>query len=340
LKKTKTILMGLDLGSTCVKAVAVELGYDPPRLLHVGIAEHFRGQGDKGMRTAIEKAISPFGDRNSCCALSVGGPSVAVRRMDFPLMSAEELAGAIHLEASEIVALDLEHALTDFDIIRGGSEKRPKAEVIFAAVGKDIVNSRVSVVEECGFNPTVMDVDALAALSCVLMHVGKEKTAAVVNIGARYTNIAIGRDESIPFVRDVEIAGDSYTHAIQNATGLGVIEAESLKKEGIQSQSQEVFDAVGMTTETLLREVKRSIQYYESRPDGTKVEELYFCGGGSRLAGLSEAFIEALGIPVLIWNPFLVLGVDHREIDVSIIERDGPAFGVAVGLALREDAVA
>ena len=340
MKKTKTILLGLDLGSTCVKAVVVDMGYDPPRLLHVGIAEHFRGQGDKGTKTAIERAAGHHGDRSSGVVLSVGGPSVAVRRMDFPMMTPDELGGAIHLEASEIVAFDLDNAFTDFDVIQTGRDKRPKAEVIFAAVGQDVVNSRVSLAEECGFTPTVMDVDALAALSCVLMHVGEEKTAAIVNIGARYTNIAIGREGCIPFVRDVEIAGDSYTHAIQNATGLGVIEAESLKKAGLQGQAREVFEAVGMTTETLLREVKRSIEYYESRPDGTKVAELYFCGGGSRLAGLIEAFMDALGIPVLIWNPFLVLSVDHRQVDVSIIEKDGPAFSVAVGLALREDAVA
>ena len=62
------------------------------------------------------------------------------------------------------------------------------------------------------------------------------------------------------------------------------------------------------------------------------MERIYLSGGSSRLTDLKEKVQETLGLPVEEWNPLATLASDS---DPQQMKSMGPAFAIALGLALR-----
>jgi type IV pilus assembly protein PilM len=85
----------------------------------------------------------------------------------------------------------------------------------------------------------------------------------------------------------------------------------------------------------LVTELRRSLAYYRSRPQGQDVSRLILCGGTAALPGL-ERFLQAqLGLPVELANPLAYVQVAAR-VDPAYVQQIGPVMPVSLGLAVRE----
>jgi len=330
-RKNSEFLVGLDIGSHSVKVVQLNGSPEQPQIKHFAV-ERYDSEGPEGIEDGVERALAQSGVSSRKAACSIAGPSVAVRYLQFPKMSMEELRGAVWWEGEQVIPFSMDDVFMDFQILRE-EEGRGMLDVLFVAGSRELVNGRGALVRECGLELRVLDVDGLASVNGLSVEEGE--AVGVADIGARVTNLSIVDDRGIPFVRDILIAGDSLTEAISGAMEISFSEAETLKTEDAHSLSPQAVDKMEVQIRRLTEEIGTSLRYYGSRQEGdgvggVAVGRLLLTGGSSRLPLLGPLMSDELGVDVEIWNPLAGMGSDEAAAHGSVLS-------VALGLARRKD---
>jgi len=332
-------LIGLDIGSSSVKALQFSSDTGRLKLEHaalVGIESN--GNWRDATAKAIHDAISQIGKYREVAA-SVAGPSVAVRHLRFPRLSPDELKGALWWEGAQVIPFDMEDVFTDFQVMGNRENETERLDVLFVAAARQVVNDRISLLRECGLEPRVIDVDSLAILNCFLETVGIRGNGpvAILNIGARLTNLAIVNDNSTPFIRDIMTAGNDFSQAVAEAMDIPFPQAERLKTEEIRSIPSHAVDLMESKIRGLIEELTGSFKYYQAKEAGGEPKTVFLTGGTTGLPYLRSLISDELGLPVRLWNPLENAKIDHGEFDQPFIREIGPFMAVAAGLALRKN---
>jgi type IV pilus assembly protein PilM len=329
-------LVGLDIGSTSVKLV--ELSGEPGSFLleNIAVVAVPEGASSSAYEQAISLVLEGKDLQTERVATSISGRKVAVRGMKFPALAEKELEGAIRYEGSQVIAFDIDDSYADHCVVKSSDSGTESMNVLFVAARKEAVDGRTSLLETTGLEPRVVGVDALVLLDALLEREDLPDTFGVVNMGAVNTSIGITRLNSVPFVRDIDIAGISYTTEIAAALSIELDEAEKLKITGIEKEP-EAYRAAEMVTRRLVKELSRSLIYYQTRNNDSPVTELFLCGGASGLAGVRESIAEMLNVRVTNWSPLEYVGIDDDRFDAEAVKRLSPVASLAAALAMKQD---
>ncbi len=329
-------LIGLDIGSRSVKLVELSGRAPEFELEGIGVSVVDDDESDAAFEHAISSVLEAGTLDTKRVATSVCGPNVAVRSFRFPQLSRSELEGAVWYEGSQVIAFGIQEAYVDFSVLREPSEEGLMTEVLFVAVKKENVDFKTRVLETAGLEPRVVGVDALVLLEALLLDQGLPETVGIIDIGGGRSSIGITKRDSPPFVRDIEIAGDSFTEAVASVLGVSHSEAEQIKLADAQSIPG-VARAMETATQRLVAEVRRSLVYYQTRQHGSTVDAMFVCGGASRLPGLPEAIAASTGVDVRTWSPFERVHVDDGRFDRTSVEELAPSMSLAAALAMQQE---
>lgn len=144
-----------------------------------------------------------------------------------------------------------------------------------------------------------------------------EEVKGFVNIGASAYDLAIGRvgkpAGNLMFVRTVPTGGDEMTKAVMRSTNIDSFQdAERIKAsstqllsfnfdfEGESQINQEASTAVTEVADKIISEIRRSLDFFITQPDGMAIDTLVLTGGQAQLPGFDAYFEEKLTIPVSI----------------------------------------
>ncbi len=345
--KSKSII-GLDIGSTCVKAVECAVKSKGIEMVRVGVAKlppeaivqgAFLNSG--AVVSAIQEAVASAGIKAKHVATAVSGHSVIVKKISLPSMTREELDESIRWEAEQYIPFDINEVNLDFQIVEG-SEADGQMDVLLVAAKKDLIDDYVQVIADAGLTPTVIDVAAFAVENA--FHANYETSpddvVALVNIGSQVVNINIVSRGAPAFTRDISTGGNAYTEEIQKALSVSWEEAERMKIGGNRHEEsqdvvpQEVEDAIRQVTDTVLGEISRSLDFFAATAAESRINRVYLAGGGSQVSGLEAAFQGKTNLPVERLNPFARV-VPASSLDARMLDDLGPGLAVATGLALR-----
>jgi len=294
-----------------------------------------RGEGPC-YQEAIASVLETAGVTTKRVATSVCGAHVAVRGFKFPKLTPRELDGAVWYEGSQVIPFDIREAYVDYSILPQARADEGKTDVLFVAVSRPEVDARLAVLRASGLEPRVVTVDALALLEAVLGEPDLPETVAVLNIGATNASIGITRGKSLPFIRDIEIAGNTYTQAVAQA--LGVTHAEAEQAKIVESaRNPMVIYAIESVTRQLAGELSRSLMYYQTRDHGSKADVIYLCGGCSQLPGLADAIAETTETTVRPWSALDRVKIDESRFDRAAVNELAAFVSLAAALASKED---
>jgi Tfp pilus assembly PilM family ATPase len=180
-----------------------------------------------------------------------------------------------------------------------------------------------------------------------LDEMGFEEIQAYVNLGASLMDLAIpspGPSRMIGFTRSVPLAGNEMDRAIRDKAGLEDIgQARAIKeREAVilatdheidgdpDSVNMSASEAATAIADRIIGELRRSLDYYISQPDGVAVDNIVLSGGLARMRFLAGYISEKMGVPVSIAEP---QGERLRMPD-NAPDSFAP-FALAVGLALQ-----
>jgi len=345
--KSKSII-GLDIGSSSVKAVECAVRNKRVELLHVGVAPippeaivqgAFLNSG--AIVDAIREAIDSAGIKTRQVATAVSGHSVIVKKISLPSMTREELEESIRWEAEQYIPFDINEVNLDFQILHG-AEMEGQMDVLLVAAKKDLIDDYVHVITDAGLQPVVIDVAAFAVENAFEANydLKSEDVVALVNIGSQVVNINIVAGGAPAFTRDISTGGAAYTEEIQKALSVSWDEAERMKiggkgeGEAQEVVPQEVEEAMRNVTDTVLGEISRSLDFFAATAAESRIGKVFLSGGGARVSGLDAAFQQKTNLPVERMNPLSRVTPASR-LDEEFLKEIAPSLGVGIGLALR-----
>jgi type IV pilus assembly protein PilM len=348
--RSKSII-GLDIGCSSVKAVALQPQSGGFKLIGFGFAElppEAIVQGSfmnaPEISRAIEEACSSIGGKTPAVAASVSGHSVIVKRISLPTQTEDELEETIRWEAEQYIPFDINEVNIDYQILQDDVGDG-QMDVLLVAVKKDLIDDYMSVISDAGRSLAVMDVDAFAVGNMYEHCYEPEEgiVTALVDIGASVINMNVMHGTIPVFTRDITTGGNQYTEEIQKTLNISFDEAERIKVGGRPGEvskdvvPQEVQDAIREVSEQLLGEIQRSLDFYRATTSGAQIDRLILCGGAASVPGLDKLFEERIEIPVEIADPFRRIEIASRAGDEDVIRELAPALGVALGLAMRQE---
>ncbi|MBW3635602.1 MAG: type IV pilus assembly protein PilM [Armatimonadetes bacterium] len=136
---------------------------------------------------------------------------------------------------------------------------------------------------------------------------------------------AIGTDVEDDFGLGAPASGDDFA-----AFGAG------LGAAGASTDAATLYSLIYPPLEELSNEVRRSLEFHLGRyPDAT-ISRLVLLGGGAKLRNLDKFFIQMLGVPTTVANPFAHIAVQTPKLAPDYATENGPTCAVALGLALRD----
>ncbi len=341
-------LIGLDIGTSAVKAVVLKEQNRRYSLQNLGIAPLPPEVIVDGaimdasiVVEAIQRILTSQKIRVKNVAISVSGHSVIVKKITLPKMSQEELEDSIHWEAEQYIPFDIEDVNIDFHILENQADSGNEMEVILVAVKKEKVNDYTNLIRQANLNPMVVDVDGFALGNQYEINYGIEhdKVVALIDIGAGVMNINIMQGGNHMLYRDISIGGNQFTDAIQKELNVSFEQAERLKTgEKVDDINQEsVVEIVNSVAEDISHEIQRSIDYFKATSSTSGVDLVVLTGGCSKLRGgqIAKFLSDQLHVDVMIGNPFQGITVNEKKFDPVWIQEVAPLCAVAVGLAIR-----
>lgn len=337
-------IVGLDIGSSCIKAVELKkakgeiqvstLGVEP---LAADIVVDSMIVDSGSVSGAIAKIFNERKIKSKLVATSVSGHSVIVKKITTQTMSDADLAETINTEAAQHIPFDIADVNIDYQIL-SDDPTAPQMDVLLVAVKKDKILNYTNVLNLAGKTPAVVDIDAFALQNCYEYNYepAPGTTVALLNLGASVMNINIVKGATPLFTRDVSVGGNQYTDSLQKELDLSFDDAEALKlgqRVGTVSEDAKL-PILQQVTEIIVLEIQKTFDFFRATAAGEHIERIFLAGGSSKVPGLIEALRSEFSMPVEVLNPFQRISTANVG-EAELIDQNAGQLAVAVGLALR-----
>jgi type IV pilus assembly protein PilM len=215
-------LVGLDIGSYSIKAIELksrakeaEASFEVEKVALEFLPHDAIVEGTIMDSEAVVETIKMMFDENKISNkninIAVSGSSVIIKKISLPSMETEELAESIIWEARHNIPYPYEETSVDYAILRPSSGSEKKAlDILLVAAKKEKITNYSNVVLQARKNLEAIEVDAFAlqnAMEINYPELFRDKTTALINLGAHITNIIITERETPQLFRDLSIGG-------------------------------------------------------------------------------------------------------------------------------------
>jgi type IV pilus assembly protein PilM len=349
-------VIGLDIGTTHVRAAEIEFGSGGPTgkrqpevvqyaeaVLPPGAVRDGEVAEPSTVASVLKQLWAQAKFSHKDVVIGVGNQRVLVRDLDLPTMPLPQLRTSLPFQVQGLIPVAVEDALLDY--LPTSSTNGPNGPVtrgLLVAATKETVTANVTAVEMAGLRPVMVDLDAFAIARVQSRGIVGAETVAFVDVGARVTNVVVVSHGQPRFVRILPTGGQDVTDAVANALNIAQHDAEGLKREigvgfGVPPELAEAKEAITDVCASLVEAVRNTMTFYASSNPGAGVEQIIMTGGGAFLPGLGQYLASSSRLPVSIGQPLATLkvsrgvasGYDLAALQPTIAVPLGLAFGVA-----------
>jgi type IV pilus assembly protein PilM len=345
--------VGLDIGSSSVKAVVLKIGRKGTELMSFGI-EPLPPQTivdgmimDQGaIVDAIVRLKTTLGIKIKATATAISGHSVIVKKIQLPVISADELAEQIPIEVEQHFPFKRDEVDIDYQVVTpkdGNKNAAGAMEVILVAAKKDMIADYAQVLRDAKLQPVIMDVAAFSVQNAFEMAYADVKmpgAVALVHLGSAITHVNVISGGVSVFVRDVTVGGAAFTEELQRRLHVSYDEAEQLKvaagdPDSVRPPPPGFAEAMKEVAESTATKVQRSLDFFLASAPDVHLSRVMLSGGASKVAALAHEFEQRAKVPVEALDPFRKTAVDAAKLDPGFVKKHAGEAAVAVGLALR-----
>ena len=316
-------LLGLDIGSTAVKLVALGGSPSAPRIEACAVAPLPEPVAANNISdasivgAAIRDARRQAGSRARRAAVAV--PCAAAIAKTAALDAALDDAALeveVALEAERLMPFGADELALDFEPLHLNAADPATVDVLLVACRADNIAAREAALQEGGLRAALVDVETYclqrAANAWGAARDDDGGAVAILDAGAATVLLLVLEGGSVLFAREESFAGAS----LFETGGLSETRGESAYAE----------DVLGLA-ERLLRQ-------FASACPAHGIERLWFVGGGASSDHLVSLAKERLALDVAAANPFLNVALGGR-VNGDWLRAHAPSLATAFGLALR-----
>jgi type IV pilus assembly protein PilM len=340
--KAKKII-GLDIGTRFIKAVVLEK-IGAQYNLQAFACEPIQGDAFaerdikdfEAVSHALKKVKMALKNKNKLVAIAVSGSTVLSKIVYMePGQTDHELESQIELEADSLIPYPLNEVYIDFEQLSDSQTTNNKVEVLLSAVHKELVDRRITLLGEVGYEAKIVDVESYALGAAVVAFYPQkaDETLCCINIGASHLQMCAVRNGQVIYTKDHNFGMDALS---QDLSILYNQERSKIEQQLIDDTLPEIWkqDAYPMFLANLQQNINRALQVYISTTGESRPSSLLICGGSGYLKSLPEDLSTDLGIEVAPFNPFTNM-VIAENINQKELEQVSGQLIIAAGLASR-----
>jgi type IV pilus assembly protein PilM len=341
--------IGLDIGTSVVRAAELSFGRGGVCLerfgqlvLPEGAVRDGEVVDEASVANALRELWAATRFSHKRVVMGVANQRVIVRQLDLPWMPEQDLRASLPFQVQDFVPIAVEQSVLDFFPLEEYAAEDSGARMLrglLVAAARETVQTSVRCVERAGLKPTGVDLTSFAVLRAMGRQTGLDvETEALIDIGARITNIVVHSAGVPRFVRILLMGGQDVTDSVSERLGVPLDQAEGMKQQfaqlGVGEELTMVSTAVATTAQEFVDEIRGSLDYYGASNPGAPVERLVVSGGASRLVGLTDRLAATMRVPVVEGNPLSSLRIGNTGLDEHQLDFIKPLSAVPVGLAL------
>ncbi len=305
-------VVGLDIGTSMIKAVVLERRNDGLALKRIGYAETPRGALTNGVLTdsvAVSEQLrllfTDYGIRTRRIAVGTGGEKVLCQTERLGWRSPEERLALIEQSVASTIPYPIERAAVAFEEMEQPGEG--DGVLFWASAPLDHVDWLRETVALSGRLPAIVDMEACALANAIVYNYQPAADAASVllHVGTRKVIAGLLRGDRLDYGRCAPIPGQRPGERLVSFTDrvLGSIDS--------------FWDALNQRAKPL------------------RLQRLFISGGPLEVAGIGEALHSRYGLGVTEVDPFRRISCSTQVDSGALSADEGSTFSVAVGLALR-----
>jgi type IV pilus assembly protein PilM len=340
----RTPTVGLDIGSSAVRAVVLKKGRSSWSLVAAGeeaLPDNCIQDGatlePALVSGAVTRLIDSFRLKKARVAAALSGHAVIVKRLRLPNVDEGDLDDRIPWEAEQHIPFDLNDVQLDYRLVSTGTGSRGGVDVLVVAAKKERISERTMVIEHSGRTPAVLDVEAFALANAYQMNYPErnDELTAIVHVGRSGTIVCLLERGDPVFSRHIPLGGQAHLEALMREGSIDEKAAREMLHGRISKRLNEkkIIGVLRDASAHLASEIHKSIDFYRESDRAAKLGRVAVSGGAWQAAGLFDLLKTELGAPVDVFDPFRHVS---NAGDVGK-ESTGPAYAVAVGLAMRLD---
>lgn len=360
-------LVGLDIGSTGVRAAELDGGRRRPRLRRSASVDLPPGVVRAGVvvdseaLTAALKALWKQGRFSSRdVTIGIANSGVLVRQLDLDWMPPVDFRKALRYQVQDVLPFSVDeanldyHLLEDTEVTEDGGETRRVSRILLVAAAREMVDAFVAAARGAGLRTQGVDLlpFALVRARTPVLTPGDDGayvTEAIVDVGADVVSVVVHTGGVPRYVRMIPgTGGDAVTQAIRNRYSWSWEDAERTKVyiglPGHAHLEPSQLTAVSPRTDgldhaaqrvvansaaELAAEVATTLEFYRESATDAPVGRVLLAGSGSLLGGFAELLSERLEVPVERLDALAHVRArgDRRDIDPA-------ALAVPTGLSV------
>jgi type IV pilus assembly protein PilM len=333
-KKTKAAV-GLDIGSSAVKSVMLELGPDGKVTLQKFDLFEARAEGIVDEKELFSSAVQRVGEFKSPHAtVAVGLPQFfgSTQINDFPELADDQMLGdLVAAETRQLGGLSEENYLYDYQRITPGAGRQNPVFIVVCR--ENSVREYIEAVQTAGLEFAELSMTGVGMVNA-LASLHPEAFAAkglqiILDLGSDNTEMAVVRDGDLVMLNNLNFGAGRFTAVLQQSLSIDEAQAEQYKRSE-QARISEDYDQQSLleSAQGFAHEIGYTLeQWLLGEPEslaGQKPARIWLCGAGAKLRGL-EAFLQKqFECPVTVFGPADPAGGTTE-----------PGYATAYGLALQ-----
>ncbi len=349
-KSISSSALGIDIGTTSIKAVEVRRGSKGPAVTNYGLLESsgYLARANQALQTSglkifedgavelLRALVGEMGASATDAVASIPPFEAFTTLLDFPAMKQEEIQQAIVYQARQYVPFPIDQVALDWMKVADYTDDKGFAhqKILLVSVPQEEIKKYQRIFQKAGLTLRALELESLS-ISRLLG--GDPTSSIIVDIGSRSTNIVFLERGIMAWGAQSDFAAASLTQALATSLGINPLRAEELKKErGIlgTGPSYELASIMIPFLDAIVNEVKKAqFSYVQQFPAASKAERVILAGGGANLLGIEKYFEREMGIPVVKAAPFAKFGYP-QEI-VPFVPELNPLMSVALGLGMK-----
>ncbi len=344
-------VVGIDVGTSAIKVVQVKREGGKIQLETYGELGLGTYAGEKigkvvtltpdVIATAIKDILREANVTTNTAVLSIQSQATLIFVIELPPQVKEsEFASIIPNEARKYIPVSLTEVSLDWYVVphkqtyTEEATSAPKTEVVVVAVRNETLSQYRDIITKSNLESRGNEIEIFSAIRSVFHR--EIAPVLVVDYGASTTKVSVVEYGVVRAYHVINRGSAFITESLARTMNIDFDKAEELKRTvGLQSApgQEKTAESIAANNQYVINEIQTVLLQYE-RQSHKAVTKVILCGGGSSMPGFLEKMVETFGVETVYGNPFDK--AEAPEFMQPVLQKAGPEFTVAMGLALKE----
>lgn len=296
---------------------------------------------DRAVAESLRNLVNDHCLRGRSVVACLESDELTVETVRLPQLPPEEIAKAVHWEASERLTIPIEQAEVRHLLVgEVRQENTVKQEVILVACARDVIRRRLKILESAGLAPVGMDIAPCAFLRSLHRAQGTSDTVrtAYLYCSESSSTVMFAEGRRILFLKSIAMGGQQFDAAVAQTLGVDSTVANQMRSEVFAARSldgeneihRSIIEALRACFEAIIEEVELCLRYHKVTFRGRPLDGLVMSGSESA-PWLAEYFCERVGLPCIPVSPLDGIPGANSQ---SIHQRSG-RWATPLGLAMK-----